>query len=109
MNFSAKTDSLTPWINFLPKDWHYTRIDNVADVFFSNVDKHTFDDEELVRLCSYIDVYKNDHITRNLEFMKASAELREIKRFQIQPGDVLSTNDSETPDDIAITFSLRKS
>lgn len=35
--------------------------------------------------------------------MEASAELREIKRFQIRLGDVLATKDSESPDDIAIT------
>jgi type I restriction enzyme S subunit len=103
VNFNAKKDSLTPWISFLPKDWHCTRIDNVADVLFSSVDKHTVEEEEPVRLCNYIDVYNNDRITRNIDFMEASAELREINRFQIQRGDVLSTKDSETPDDIAIS------
>jgi len=103
VNFNAERDSLTPWINTLPEDWACTRIDNLADVLFSNVDKHTVDDEEPVRLCNYVDVYKNDRITRDLEFMEASAELREIKKFQIQRGDVLSTKDSETPDDIAIS------
>jgi type I restriction enzyme, S subunit len=103
VNFNAERDSLTPWINSLPEDWHRTRIDNVADVLFSNVDKHTIDEEEPVRLCNYIDVYKNDRITQKLEFMEASAEKREIQKFQVQRGDVLSTKDSETPDDIAIS------
>lgn len=103
MNLNAEKDSLTPWTNSLPEDWHCTRIDNVADVLFSNVDKHTVDDEEPVGLCNYIDVYKNGRITRQLEFMEASAEKREIQRFRVQRGDVLSTKDSETPDDIAIS------
>jgi type I restriction enzyme S subunit len=34
--------------------------------------------------------------------MEASADKREIGRFQILPNDVLVTKDSETPDDIAI-------
>ncbi len=34
--------------------------------------------------------------------MQASAEEREIKKFQIRCGDVLATKDSEEPDDIAI-------
>ncbi len=38
-------------------------LDPVADVFFSNVDKHTEDDELPVRLCNYVDVYKNEKIT----------------------------------------------
>lgn len=97
------TNPLTPWADELPSDWKLTRIDTVADVLFSNVDKHTLDDEEPVRLCNYVDVYKNDRITQALAFMEASAEPREIERFQIRRGDVLSTKDSETPDDIAIS------
>lgn len=85
-----------------PKNWAATRISNVADVQFSNVDKHTLDDEEPVRLCNYVDVYKNERITGDIPFMEASASAAEIARFQIQPGDVLVTKDSETPDDIAI-------
>jgi type I restriction enzyme, S subunit len=94
---------LAPWIVTLPSDWQLLRIDDVAEVVFSNVDKHTLDDEEPVRLCNYVDVYKNDRITRAIDFMEASAETREIKRFQIRRGDVLSTKDSETPDDIAVS------
>jgi type I restriction enzyme, S subunit len=102
---SADTAStpLTPWSAALPSDWRQTRIDNVAEVLFSNVDKHTLDGEEPVRLCNYVDVYNNDRITRVLDFMEATAELREIKKFQIRRSDVLSTKDSETPDDIAIS------
>lgn len=35
--------------------------------------------------------------------MEASADAREIERFQIMVGDILATKDSETPDDIAIS------
>ena len=86
----------------VPKDWRSDRMGNVTEILFSNVDKHTFDSEIPVRLCNYVDVYKNDRITCAIEFMEASAEPREIARFQIQIGDVLATKDSETPDDIAI-------
>lgn len=103
MTADTAAQPLAPWSATLPGDWRLTRIDNVADVFFSNVDKHTIDDEEPVRLCNYVDVYNNASITRTIDFMEASAEPREIKRFQIQRGDVLSTKDSETPDDIAIS------
>lgn len=94
---------LAPWADTLPSDWSVTRIDDVADVLFSNVDKHTLDDETPVRLCNYIDVYRNDRITGALTFMEATAEPREIRKFQIQRGDVLATKDSENPDDIAIS------
>lgn len=86
----------------LPPDWSIARLSQVADVRFSNVDKHTLDDESPIRLCNYVDVYKNEKITRDIAFMDASADPSERSRFQIQPGDVLATKDSETADDIAI-------
>ena len=86
----------------LPSAWTVTRVSNVADVQFSNVDKHTLDDELPVRLCNYVDVYKNEKITSEVSFMDASATKSEIDRFRILAGDVLVTKDSETPDDIAI-------
>jgi type I restriction enzyme, S subunit len=103
MNNDNPKGYLTPWIEKLPDEWKKSRIDSVADVFFSNVDKHTFDDETSVRLCNYTDVYKNDKITGAIDFMEASADLREVEKFQIRQGDLLVTKDSETPDDIAIS------
>jgi len=96
------TKALAPWTEVLPSDWLATRLDAVADVLFSNVDKHTIEGEVPVRLCNYVDVYKNERITSRLDFMEASAEPREIKKFQIKRGDVLATKDSEEADDIAI-------
>jgi type I restriction enzyme S subunit len=74
----------------------------VAQIQFSNVDKLTVDGETPVRLCNYVDVYRNDRITTALDFMEATADAREIDKFQIQTGDVLLTKDSEDPTDIAI-------
>ncbi|MDE2059895.1 MAG: restriction endonuclease subunit S [candidate division NC10 bacterium] len=99
---SSELNPLAPWEGQLPTDWDRCRLDAVADVLFSNVDKHTLDEETPVRLCNYVDVYKNGRITDTIDFMEASAEPREISKFQIVRGDVLVTKDSETPDDIAI-------
>lgn len=97
------------WLNHLPDEWGITRLANVADILFSNVDKHTIEGEFPVKLCNYVDVYKNDRITNDIEFMDASADAREIERFQILAGDVLATKDSETPDDIAISALVTES
>ncbi len=102
MTEPADRNGLVPWVNHLPIGWIRCRLDDVADVIFSNVDKHTRDGETPVRLCNYVDVYKNEKITDAIDFMDASAEPREITKFQIRRGDVLATKDSETPDDIAI-------
>ena len=103
MNTAEETKTLAPWTEAVPAGWRVTRLDAVADVLFSNVDKHTMDGEEPVRLCNYVDVYKNDRITSGIDFMEASADKREIKKFQIRRGDVLATKDSEEADDIAIS------
>lgn len=74
----------------------------VSAVRVSNVDKKSEPGELPVRLCNYTDVYKNEYITNDLEFMHATASRAEVARFALRPGDVIITKDSETPDDIGI-------
>ncbi|MHB1955494.1 MAG: restriction endonuclease subunit S [Sulfobacillus sp.] len=83
-------------------EWTSVALANIADIRFSNVDKKTIHGETPVRLCNYMDVYRNDYITSNLPFMEASATHAEFERFKIEDGDVIVTKDSETPDDIGI-------
>jgi type I restriction enzyme S subunit len=78
------------------------KLKHVARIRPSNVDKKTVDGEQSVRLCNYTDVYYNDVIRGNLEFMSASATPDQVRQFQLCAGDVLITKDSETADDIAI-------
>ena len=82
--------------------WPTQRLKFVASVMPSNVDKLTDPDDVPVQLCNYVDVYKNDRITGDMEFMPASATPAQIARFALRGGDVLITKDSETPDDIAV-------
>ena len=89
-------------ISALPDGWRELPLKSVAEARFSNVDKLSTPGEEPVRLCNYTDVYKNDYITDELSFMRATATHQEIKRFGLQVGDVIITKDSETPDDIGI-------
>jgi len=95
-------NKLTPWVQSLPVDWSVCCLSNVSDILFSNVDKHVVDGEISVRLCNYTDVYNNEIITTDMNFMEATALPREIDRFQLRKGDVLATKDSESWDDIAI-------
>ena len=90
------------WLGDVPEHWDVRSIKQVASVYFSGVDKHTIAGEELVRLCNYTDVYKNECITSQINFMQASATNAEIVRFTLKRGDVLITKDSETADDIAV-------
>ena len=68
----------------------------------SNVDKHMREGETPVRLCNYVDVYKNDCISQRIDFMPATATPREIAQFRLEEGDVLITKDSEAWDDIGV-------
>lgn len=85
-----------------PHGWTEVPLCSIADVHFSGVDKVSRPSEDPIRLCNYIDVYNNDYITSELDFMRASATTIEIERFCLQRGDVIITKDSETPDDIGV-------
>lgn len=95
-------DSGMRWMGAVPEHWNLRRIRNVVDMRVSNVDKHTKEGELPVRLCNYIDVYKNDRITEGISFMRATATAEEIENFHLEPNDVLITKDSEVWDDIGI-------
>ncbi|MDE0158121.1 MAG: restriction endonuclease subunit S [Gammaproteobacteria bacterium] len=86
----------------IPVHWEVRRLQNVADMRVSNVDKHVKADEKPIRLCNYVDVYKNDYINEQINFMRATATTDEIERFRLETDDVLITKDSESWDDIGV-------
>jgi type I restriction enzyme S subunit len=85
----------------IPEEWEIKRLGNIGEIKFSNVDKKTHEGQKPVLLCNYMDVYKNEYIHSNMNFMKATASIQEINSFKLKKNDVLFTKDSETPDDIA--------
>lgn len=95
-------DSGVEWLGKVPKHWGVRRLRNVADMRVSNVDKHVKDGEKTVWLCNYVDVYKNDHINKNIDFMRATATPEEVDKFKLEKNDVLITKDSETWNDIGV-------
>ena len=90
------------WLGDVPEHWKVRQLLTVAEMRVSNVDKHTKEDELPVRLCNYVDVYKNDRITQGMAFMNATASREEVERFRLQRDDVLITKDSESWDDIGV-------
>ena len=100
--YSEIIESDVYWFNKIPKHWRICRLKEVAMIQTSNVDKKTNGGELLVRLCNYVDVYYNDNITLDIDFMEATASQTEIEKFRVFLGDVIITKDSETWDDIAI-------
>ena len=82
-----------------------SRLSDIANIEISGVDKKSVDGETPVRLCNFVDVYRNWAITQNLlkSFMIASAKETEIAKCSIHKGQVAITKDSETRDDIGIS------
>ena len=101
-------DSGVKWLGAVPAQWEVHRLRSVADMRVSNVDKHTREGEQPVRLCNYVDVYKNDQIQSGMNFMPATATGEEIERFRLRSGDVLITKDSEAWNDIGVPALVRE-
>ena len=95
-------ESGLPWIGEIPAHWDTRRLRHASDMRVSNVDKHTKSTETPVRLCNYVEVYKNERIRESTRFMAATASEDERVRFALRKGDVLITKDSEQWNDIGV-------
>jgi type I restriction enzyme S subunit len=90
------------WSRHLPTGWQVVPLRAIASYIVSNVDKVPVDGEQPVRLCNYSDVYNNEFITQQLDYMPCTATKEEICKFHLEVGDVIITKDSESWDDIGI-------
>ena len=100
-NMSMK-DSGVDWLGEIPEHWEVKRLKSFATVQLSNVDKKSAEGQDAVQLCNYTDVYYNEHIGSDVEFMVATATKEQIRRFSLTTSDVLITKDSEEWTDIAV-------
>lgn len=90
------------WLSEVPEHWEIKRLKTRARCLVSNVDKVPSENEFPVRLCNYTDVYYNDFIYPEMEFMETTATYEEIQKFKLENDDVVITKDSEEWNDIAI-------
>lgn len=100
--YAHYADSGSKWLGRLPAHWKTRKLKFIATSRPSNVDKKSVEGEKPVRLCNYVDVYKNDYITPDLDFMVATADDAQVAKFRLRYGDVLITKDSEEWSDIAV-------
>jgi len=100
--YAEYKESGLPWLGQVPGHWATNRLRHTCRMLVSNVDKHSKANETPVRLCNYVDVYKNERIHSALKFMDATASADEHNRFRIRLGDVLITKDSEAWNDIGV-------
>ena len=83
-------------------DWPLRAIKRIANVSFSSVDKHIYEHERQVRVCNYVDVYKNDRVSLATPFRGGSVTEAEYGNYALKAGDVIVTKDSEDWKDICV-------
>lgn len=99
---------LLDWIENLPDRWEAKPLRSLASYAGSNVDKLLSSDEIPVQLCNYTDVYHNEFIDLNLDFMRGTASEYEIEKFGLSVDDIIITKDSESWDDIGVPALVRE-
>ena len=100
--YSNYKESGVNWLGEVPDGWCVQKLKYACEVFPSNVDKHSREDEPVVKLCNYTDVYYNEVISADMPFMVATASVEQVAKFTLRAGDTIITKDSESADDIAI-------
>ena len=101
-SYATYKNSEVSWLGAIPSHWKVMRLKSFANVQLSNVDKKSVADQVPIRLCNYVDVYYNEHVSTEFDFMKATATPDQVHRFSLKEGDVLITKDSEQWTDIAV-------
>ena len=100
--YPAYKPSRVPSLGDIPEHWGSERQRHLVQMLVSTVDKHTVEGEVPVRMCNYVDVYKNERVSAGVPFMRATASRDEVARFRLRTGDVVITKDSESWNDIGV-------
>ena len=80
--------------------WEEVRLGEIGEFKTSSIDKIINENESLVNLINYMDVYRNKHIDKNFRCSKTSLKEEQYEKVNLKKGDILFTPSSETPDDI---------
>ncbi len=95
-------DSGVEWLGMIPKEWDVFQLGKIGEFSSSSVDKKIDENNELINLINYLDIYKSKDkkINSKINFMKVSANPNQMISSQVDIGDVLFTPSSETIEDI---------
>lgn len=93
------------WIGDIPEGWKVERLANIGIFSSSGIDKKINEDEPLVSMVNYTDIYGNEArvLRQDREYMVVSCP--EAKRLihQVEYGDLMFTPSSETIEDIGLS------
>jgi type I restriction enzyme, S subunit len=89
----------------IPEHWEIKRLKALGEIETSSVNKKIEENEELVKLVNYTDVYgnMNKEIRNSDNYMKVSANKLQLQFKKLRMGDVLFTPSSETIADIGVS------
>src|SRR5690606_24654866 len=98
-------DSGIDRIGKIPEQWEIKRLKHLGNIETSSVNKKIEEDEVLVKLVNYKDIYNNPtkEIHNNEEYMVVSANNLQLQFKKLKKGDVLFTPSSETIEDIGVS------
>jgi type I restriction enzyme S subunit len=93
------------WIGKIPEHWEVERLKALGEIETSSVNKKIEEEEELVKLVNYTDVYgnMNKEIWNSDSYMVVSANKLQLRFKILRQGDVLFTPSSETIADIGVS------
>jgi type I restriction enzyme S subunit len=83
-------------------DWEEKKLGDIGEFKTSSVDKLIKENEKMVSLINYMNVYNHQNITNEItkDLMQVSAKEKQIETSTLKRGDILFTPSSETPSDI---------
>lgn len=92
------------------EEWKTYILSSIGNFRSNGVDKKIYNDEQIVNLLNYMDVYNHRKITSKncIDLMKVSATKKQIKDCNIIKGDIFFTPSSETPDEIGYVMSIEE-
>ena len=80
--------------------WKKTKLKDLGWLRSAGVNKLSEANQKEVRLLNYMDVYRNQKISNEIDFQIVTAKDSEIKNANLEVGDILFTPSSEKPTDI---------
>lgn len=102
--YSDYRDSGYKEIGPIPVSWRVIKLRNIGKFTSSGIDKTINENDELVRIINYTDVYGNLKFElKEKDYMVVSTSKKKIKQHQVCVGDLIFTPSSETIEDIGVS------
>lgn len=80
--------------------WEKAKLKDLGWLRSAGVNKLSEPNQKEVRLLNYMDIYRNQKVSNDIDFQVVTAKDTEIKNANLEVGDILFTPSSEKPTDI---------